>query len=192
MISARRWQHKSLASLVLAIDDVMETPHTTAHRLQGVLKTWLEKGARLPMGCDTPNTDHYARREVYRSGKHGYTIVAMTWRPGQGTPLHDHCGQWCVEGVVRGTLTITQHERHDVAGQIRFKEMASILAGPGSAGSLIPPHEYHTIQNNGQDEAVSVHVYQGEMTHCSAFIPDWTGGYRKLDKPLSVDPSPGD
>ena len=126
----------------------------------------------------------------FRPERVGLLIVAMTWRPGQGTPLHDHCGQWCVDGVVRGTMTITQHERHHVAGQIRFKEMASILAGPGSAGILIPPHEYHTIQNNGQDEAVSVHVYQGAMTHCSAFAPDWTGGYRKLDKPLDVDPSP--
>src|SRR3546814_15103518 len=54
---------------------------------------------RLPDEVFEPLDDHYARRELYRSPEHGYSVVAMTWAPGQGTPIHDHCGLWCVEGV---------------------------------------------------------------------------------------------
>ena len=40
----------------------------------------------------------------------GYTAVVMTWGPGQRTPLHDHAGIWCVEGVVEGRMDVTQYD----------------------------------------------------------------------------------
>ena len=45
-------------------------------------------------------------------------------------------------------------------------------AGPGSAGSLIPPHEFHTIRNASNDAiAISLHIYQAEMACCARFHP---------------------
>src|SRR6478735_1662275 len=97
-------------------------------------------------------SDHYARRELYRSPGKGYSVVAMTWGPGQGTPLHDHSGLWCVEGVWDGELEIVQYELlENEGGRFRFRAAGGIHAGPGSAGSLIPPHEYHTIRNASED-----------------------------------------
>ena len=58
-------------------------------------------------------TDHRplrAPRALSQPAEHGYSVVAMTWGPGQGTPLHDHSGLWCVEGVWHGELEITQYE----------------------------------------------------------------------------------
>jgi len=50
-------------------------------------------------------------------------------------------------------------------------------AGIGSAGSLIPPHEHHTIRNPRTNEsAVTIHIYSGEMNSCALFRPisdDW-------------------
>ena len=41
-------------------------------------------------------------------------------------------------------------------------------AGPSSAGSLIPPHEYHTIRNTScETVAVSLHIHKAEMACCS-------------------------
>src|SRR3546814_11261878 len=64
---------------------------------------------RLPDEVFEPLDDHYARRELYRSPEHGYSVVAMTWAPGQATPIHDHCGLWCVEGVGDGDLEINPY-----------------------------------------------------------------------------------
>ena len=117
--------------------------------------------------------DHYARRELYRSDEHGYCVVAMTWGPGQGTPIHDHDGMWCVEGVWNGALEIVQYEllEHD-AQHYRFQPVGSIQAGAGSAGSLIPPHEYHSIRNPSDNAVtVSLHIYSGPMTQCAVFQP---------------------
>ena len=115
----------------------------------------------------------------------------MTWGPHQGTPIHDHCGMWCVEGVWQGELEITQYDLLESSdGRFKFSPVGSIQAGPGSAGSLIPPHEYHTIRNpSDAGIAVSLHIYKGCMTQCAVFSPvgdDWyERGTRKLDLDLT-------
>ena len=43
----------------------------------------------------------------------------------------------------------------------------------GSAGSLIPPHEYHAIRNpSDAGIAVSLHVYQRPLLRCHVFVPE--------------------
>ena len=128
----------------------------------------------LPDCVLEPIADHYARRELYTSPEHGYSVVAMTCGPGQGTKIHDHSGMWCVEGVWKGRLEITQYELAERDDErYRFIPVGTIEAGTGSAGSLIPPHEYHTIRNPSDKAiAVSLHVYQRTMVRCGVFSPD--------------------
>jgi predicted metal-dependent enzyme (double-stranded beta helix superfamily) len=132
-----------------------------------------EQRVRLPDCVYEPHGDRYARRELYRSENLGYDVIAMTWGPGQGTLLHDHSGLWCVEGVWHGSLEITHYDLVEAqAPRFRFRQAGSIEAGAGSAGSLIPPHEYHTIRNPAeQGIAVSVHVYARPMTCCHTYRP---------------------
>lgn len=144
---------------------------------------------KLPDCVFEAAVDHYARRELYRSAELGYSIVAMTWGPGQGTPIHDHAGMWCVEGVWSGSLEITPYELIEERGErFRFESRGTMNAGPGSAGSLIPPHEYHTIRNPSTDAiAVSLHIYRGAMTSCSVFNPLDMGWYERDRRQLSLD-----
>ena len=58
----------------------------------------------------SPRPDCYARRLLYQDPANRYTAVVMTWGPGQGTPVHDHGGLWCVEGVVEGEMAVTQYD----------------------------------------------------------------------------------
>jgi predicted metal-dependent enzyme (double-stranded beta helix superfamily) len=148
------------------------------------------KEVKLPECVFETAEGRYARRELYRSEDHGYCVVAMTWGPGQGTPIHDHCGMWCVEGVWSGALEVVQYERlADEDGHYRFQPVGSIQAGPGSAGSLIPPHEYHTIRNPSDDAvAVSLHIYSVPMTHCAVFQPLGQDHYQRSDRQLGLDP----
>jgi predicted metal-dependent enzyme (double-stranded beta helix superfamily) len=144
---------------------------------------------RLPDCVFQRASDHYARRELYRSDEHGYSIIAMTWGPGQGTPIHDHAGMWCVEGVWEGFLEVTPYELLETRdGRYRFESRGTMNAGPGSAGSLIPPHEYHTIRNPSDDAiAVSLHIYRGPMNACSVFQPTESGWYMRDERKLSLD-----
>lgn len=144
---------------------------------------------KLPDSVYAGCAEHYARRELYRSPEHGYCVIAMTWSPGQGTPIHDHSGMWCVEGVWQGALEVVQYELREQAGdRYRFIPAGVIQAGAGSAGSLIPPHEHHTICNaSATDLAISVHVYQDQMTHCGVFEPEYDDWYQRRDHALTLD-----
>jgi len=162
--------------LVAAIDAAvgLGRPQAVAAALRLALARLIrDPEVALPDCVQAPVADHYARRELYRSPAHGYSVVAMTWGPGQGTPLHDHSGLWCVEGVWQGELDITQYELLERAGErFRFRAAGGVHAGSGSAGSLIPPHEYHTIRNASTDGiAISLHVYQAPLDTCSRFCP---------------------
>ena len=144
---------------------------------------------KLPACCYERAEDHYARRELYKSDQHGFSVIAMTWGPGQGTPIHDHAGMWCVEGVWHGSLEITPYELMETRDdRFRFESRGTMNVGPGSAGSLIPPHEYHTIRNPSRDAtAVTVHVYRGSMTQCSVFRPIESNWYSRDQRKLSLD-----
>ena len=148
-----------------------------------------DKQIRLPEVVFEALPDHYARREVYHDPARGYSVIAMTWGPGQGTPIHDHCGMWCVEGVWSGSIEVVSYQKLDQQGErFRFEEVGTINAGCGSAGSLIPPHEYHTIRNPSRTKAaVSLHIYSGEMTSCNVFCKSGDGWYERQAKPLQLD-----
>ena len=68
-----------------------------------------DPGFVLPPALLRPVHDHYARRELHVSPTLDYSVVAMTWAPGQGTPIHDHDGAWCTEIVWHGRLAITRY-----------------------------------------------------------------------------------
>jgi len=182
--------------LVAAIDQaiIQGDEHVVTAALRSLLCCAIrDRDVQLPACVHAPIADHYARREIYRSPTHGYSVVAMTWGPNQGTPIHDHSGLWCVEGVWHGELEIVQYELLLQEGErYRFRAAGGIRAGPGSAGSLIPPHEYHTIANASSDQiAVSLHIYQAPMEACGKFVPlafdrssEW---YLRQDAVLATD-----
>ena len=148
-----------------------------------------DPSVKLPQCVFAEVKDHYARRELYRSEDFGYAVIAMTWGPGQGTLVHDHAGMWCVEGVWHGSLEITPYELVEQQDErYRFESRGTMNVGPGSAGSLIPPHEYHTIRNPSADSlAVTLHIYRGPMTQCSVFRPLADGWYNRDRRMLSLD-----
>lgn len=180
--------------LIALIDAAVQQPtqeEITATIKQGLCSLVRSGGLRLPEKMQAPVGDHYARRLLYRSEQHGYSVVAMTWGPEQGTPIHDHSGLWCVEAVCNGAIKVEQfdlaEEREDCC---RFIKQDSMVGSFGSAGCLIPPHEYHTIRNASEDDAaVTLHIYGGEMDCCCIFEPlagdpDW---YQRVRKNLGYD-----
>ena len=52
-----------------------------------------------------PTVSGYARRLLHLDPSGRYSVVLMVWAEGQGSPLHDHSGRWCVECVYRGSIS---------------------------------------------------------------------------------------
>lgn len=169
----------------VALGEVEATTDRIQDDLHALIRDGLDLGDRFRRTRD----DGYARRLLYRDPDGRFSVVVMTWGPGQATPLHDHAGIWCVEGVVEGSLEVTRYELLEVGGDglHRFAERGRTHAGVGSSGALIPPFEYHVLANaSGERPAVTLHVYGGDMSHCSVFEPQAEGGgWRRVEKRLS-------
>ncbi len=175
--------------LVRRLDEAM-TPPDDAGRARAV-KTVLED--MFAAGTDflapeflVPDPERYARRLVHRDPAGRYVAIAMVWNTGQGTPLHDHAGIWCVECVYTGQIKVTSYTcmggdpERDI---VQFKQETVIHAGVGEAGALIPPFEYHVLENADRQPTITLHVYGGEMDHCHIFEPvegGWLRKYREL------------
>ena len=179
--------------LVRRLDEAVATRDDES-RCQNVKKVLIDavSGGKmtLPAAFLQPVPDRYARRLLHRDPQGRYTVIAMVWGQGQGTPLHDHAGIWCVECVYQGRITVTSYSvrgGNPETGVVQFEPEKEILAGPGDAGALIPPFEYHVIANADSTPSVTIHVYGGEMDHCHIFSPV-PGGHRREYRELSYTP----
>lgn len=175
--------------LVSSLDRAVQ--HDTVQEITCQVKDSLSRLIRagevsLPEKICCPLPDCYARRLVHRSPDWGYEVIAMIWGPGQRTPLHDHAGIWCVEGVFQGEIEVCQYDLVESRGNLfRFKRCDVAHAHLGESGSLIPPYEYHTIANPLPDKtSITIHVYGGGMDQCHTFAPLDDGWFRREQKQL--------
>src|SRR5262249_23610323 len=113
------------SNLIARLDAAVKLADTDA--ITGRIKHELEHAIQaheilLPERFHRTRPDGYARRLLYRSESLGYRPVVMTWAPGQRTPLHDHAGIWCVEGVVEGRMDVTQYDLvEEASDRYRFE-----------------------------------------------------------------------
>ncbi len=177
--------------LIPMLDDAVTAANVarTTRSIKNGLKALInERALELPAEAQVPGDSAYGRHLLYRSDEHGYVVVAMAWGAGQGTPVHDHAGVWCVEGVWSGVLRVTQYDLQDRDGErFRFERQERFNARPGDSGALIPPYEYHTLENvSSSDTTVTVHVYQRDLESCCIFEPvDDAGWYERRTRALS-------
>lgn len=169
--------------LIARLDRAVQAGSVEAvtREVKSSLEDLLSSGAvQLPDRFRTVRPDTYARRLLYRDPAGRYTAIVMTWGPGQGTPVHDHGGLWCVEGVIEGQIEVTLYDVAPVDGE-RFVVTPGerLQAGIGAAGRLIPPTDYHVIVNALPTvPSLTLHVYGGEMAECRVFTPEIDGRYR--------------
>jgi 3-mercaptopropionate dioxygenase len=179
-----------LTDLIDQLDAAVELrdPEAITQRVKSTLSDMLSRSAlQLPESLRRTRPEGYARRLLHHDADRGYSAVVMTWAPGQCTPLHDHGGLWCVEGVVDGAMQVTQFDLTDRSGDsYSFVERGRVQAAIGSAGALIPPSDYHVLGNALSDRpSVTLHVYGGDLTTCQIFVPRADGRYDRQERCLS-------
>jgi predicted metal-dependent enzyme (double-stranded beta helix superfamily)/uncharacterized membrane protein len=111
-----------------------------------------------------PAPDRYRQHLVHVHPEGLYSIVALVWKPGQATPIHDHrC--WCVVGVWRGLERETTYNLHSDNGTPYLLQRHVVETRPGDVSVLVPPDEdIHRVENGGKELAISVHVYGDDIS----------------------------
>jgi 3-mercaptopropionate dioxygenase len=139
---------------------LVEEPHAIAERLRDLLgqDDWLAHADRRP------GTDRYRQHILHVSADRRLSVVALVWRPGQYTPIHDHVA-WCIVGVYRGVEREERYRLVESGGRSFLQPTGSILARPGHVETLVPPFEedIHAVSAAGEQTAISIHVYGADI-----------------------------
>jgi predicted metal-dependent enzyme (double-stranded beta helix superfamily) len=100
--------------------------------------------------------DDYCAHNLYVEPDGSFSIVALVWRPGQLTRIHDHM-TWCVFGVIQG---VEHEELFDADLNLVGRSENQV----GDVSGFAPPGDIHRVHNTGEETAISIHVYGTDVT----------------------------
>jgi predicted metal-dependent enzyme (double-stranded beta helix superfamily) len=100
--------------------------------------------------------DDYTAHNLYVEPDGSFSIIALVWRPGQLTRIHDHV-TWCAFGVIQG---VEHEELFDDDGTVIGRNDNQV----GDVSGFAPPGDIHRVHNTGETTAISIHVYGTDIT----------------------------
>ncbi len=148
-----------LSPLVAGIRTAVESDADWAETAQLVA----EQLRLHPLGSDVltaeqrlGSPDDYCAHPLYAEPDGSFSIVALVWRPGQMTRIHDHV-TWCVFGVIQG---VEREELFDADLNLvgRSENRAGDVSG------FAPPGDIHRVHNTADSTAISIHIYGTDIT----------------------------
>jgi len=108
------------------------------------------------------------RSHVLHSEPDGsFSIVALVWRTGQTTRIHDHV-TWGAFAVIQGA----EHEELftlDEDGSC-LVEAGSTVNATGDISAFAPPGDIHRVRNAGNRTAISIHIYGTDVTRLGSSV----------------------
>lgn len=152
-------QSPAFSAFVADAEPLIDDPYAIAERLGDLLAEdgWLAAVDRRP------GTDTYRQHLLYVSPTRRLSVVALVWKPGQRTPIHDHVA-WCIVGVYRGAEREVRYRLVDHGGERCLEPVGSVEAFPGHVEALVPPAEdIHLVEAGGDELTISIHVYGADI-----------------------------
>ena len=116
--------------------------------LDGELRKALAPPAWLRAEHRVGDPNAYMRHVLYVDPDGDFVITAITWLPGQVSPVHGH-HVWCAFGVAEGELTEEQFDT----------QLAVLKTARYRAGEVAEPSQIHRVANRGRAPLVSLHLY---------------------------------
>ncbi len=165
-----------MKELIHDLGQLLSAPGSEAVRVQQAadrLECFVKSQPTIDPKFAQPGNETYARRLVHRDPQHRFVVVAMTWGPGQQTPVHDH-GTWGIIGMLQGDIAAWVYQRRDDGSQEGYAELEEhgyIESGPGAILPVVlpPDDEIHRLQNPGDEIAIGLHIYGKDIARCRSF-----------------------
>jgi 3-mercaptopropionate dioxygenase len=107
-----------------------------------------------------------------------FSIVALVWRPGQATRIHDHV-TWGAFAVIQG-MEYEELFMLDEEGR-SLVEAGTTVNATGEVSGFAPPGDIHRVRNAGDRTAISIHVYGTDVSRL--------GSSARRDYDLPVKPA---
>jgi predicted metal-dependent enzyme (double-stranded beta helix superfamily) len=106
--------------------------------------------------------DTYGSHTLHVEPDGSFSILAIVWRPGQITRIHDHL-TWCVFGVIQG---VEREELFDAD----LKLIGRSDNKTGEVSGFAPPGDIHRVHNTTDGTAISIHIYGTDVTRIGSSV----------------------
>ncbi|AIF44304.1 cysteine dioxygenase family protein [Virgibacillus sp. SK37] len=153
----------------LVEDNIEEA--TLVNSTEGLVGELIKTNDWLPNSVYQVNENGYTRHSLYRDPENRFEVLALGWKAGQKTPLHDHDGTWGVEGVVTGMMKVKNFVRNEEeeGEYVKLIPAGTVRLNEHSTGELLPPADCHILESVGEKMAVTIHVYGKQLTKFRLF-----------------------
>jgi 3-mercaptopropionate dioxygenase len=106
--------------------------------------------------------DGYRSHTLYVEPDGSFSIIALVWRPGQVTRIHDHM-TWCVFGVIQGV-------EHEDLFDADLNLIGRSDNHVGDVSGFAPPGDIHRVHNTADTTAISIHIYGTDVTRIGSSV----------------------
>lgn len=121
---------------------------------------------------------------LFEEDNHDLAVFVIAWAPGKGLAAHNH-KTWAVVSGIEGQEHETNYARQDDGarpGYADLKVTHEETLYPGKAVCCMP-EDIHSVWNNGEEIAVSLHTYGRHLNHTGRSVFDVEA---KLESPCVV------
>jgi predicted metal-dependent enzyme (double-stranded beta helix superfamily) len=159
----------ALAQAIHAIQRQTADPAHLAAASARTLRLFLGHPQLLHDDQRQSDPERYRQHVLYVADDGAFSIVALVWRPGQATTVHDHLA-WCAVGVHEGREEEIAYDVVEHAGQSCLLRGERQVFGVGAVTSLVPPGDVHVVTNPGPGDAISIHIYGADVRRTGSSI----------------------
>ncbi|MGE3165896.1 MAG: cysteine dioxygenase [Planctomycetota bacterium] len=157
----------TFADCVGELTHMVETRTGAEARVLGaldIIERTLRTRDQLDLSRFVPGTSSYARHLIHCDPNNRFCLLALVWKPGQGTPIHDH-PSWGVYGVVRNQMRFVNYIVQRDGDRDRLTMTGAAVTHEGSALTIFPPWaDVHRMENPSPDQvSVTLHCYGVEI-----------------------------
>jgi predicted metal-dependent enzyme (double-stranded beta helix superfamily) len=154
-----------LSELVAAVRTVVDTHASgpeTAQLVAEQLRRHLPTPELLTAEQRLGSPDGYRSHTLHVEPDGSFSVVALVWRPGQVTRIHDHL-TWCVFGVIQGV-------EHEDLFDADLNVIGSSDNHVGDVSGFAPPGDIHRVHNTAEETAISIHVYGTDVSRSGSSV----------------------
>jgi predicted metal-dependent enzyme (double-stranded beta helix superfamily) len=148
-----------LAQLIAALRDQIGAGRDwagTAAGVADVLYTHSPSPDLLTEAEREGTADRAAGHRLHVEPDGSFSLLAIVWRRGQWTRIHDHV-TWCVFAGLQGEVTEERYRFDATSETLVTARRRSCTAG--TVRCELPPGDIHRLGNPDSDPAITLHVY---------------------------------
>lgn len=157
--------HPALNQLVVAVRGAVGVRadwSTTAELVADQLRRRLPTPAVLTREQRLGDPDRARGHVLHIEPDSSFSLLAVVWRPGQGTRIHDHT-TWCVFGGMQGV-------EHEVLYDENLNPVGENDNHVGDVSGFAPPGDIHRVFNPTDTTAISLHIYGTDVSRVGSSV----------------------